>query len=356
MRILHVAEAFGGGVFEVVKHLSARQAIAGHRVAVAYGRRPETPDELSMGLHPAVVAYPLPWRSRQLMAHLKTAAALRRLIGRWHPDIIHLHSSFATVVGAAVAPRNIARISTPHAYSFTMGTRGRTANAALRALELVAARGVDLVGAVSSSEAEIARTSLGIRKVAVVRNGIPELDAGAAPVRSSKSPSPLVVAMGRAEAQRRPEECAQILAGVRDIADVEWIGGMSTSSMGETVLAQHGIKITGWLPRDAALDRLGQARAYLHWTAWDGQPLSVLEAMARDVVVVASDIPPNREILGDTQVCATPQEAVALLRELLTDTRTADEMLARQQAVRGAYGADRMAVDWLAVYERVIRR
>ena len=37
-----------------------------------------------------------------------------------------------------------------------------------------------------------------------------------------------------------------------------------------------------WLPLldNQRLERLAGATAYLHWTAWDGQPLSVLEAMA----------------------------------------------------------------------------
>ena len=65
LRILHVSEAFGGGVFEIVKTLAERLATAGDTVAVAYGRRPETPAEVGDHVDPAVELMPLPWGERR---------------------------------------------------------------------------------------------------------------------------------------------------------------------------------------------------------------------------------------------------------------------------------------------------
>ena len=77
--------------------------------------------------------------------------------------------------------------------------------------------------------------------------------------------------------------------------------------------------MTGWCGRDEALDHLAQATVYVHWTAWDGQPLSVLEALARDVIVIASDIPANRDIVGAGQVFDSVGAAQAFLRRVLAD-------------------------------------
>jgi glycosyltransferase involved in cell wall biosynthesis len=118
-------------------------------------------------------------------------------------------------------------------------------------------------------------------------------------------------------------------------------------------LTAAGVQVTGWLPHDEALREMARATAYLHWTAWDGQALSLLEAMAQDTVVIASDIEPNREVLGPKQVCVTEEEAIALLRRVLTDPPVARQMLEGQHARRLRFGAQRMSEEWLSLYQDV---
>jgi glycosyltransferase involved in cell wall biosynthesis len=111
--------------------------------------------------------------------------------------------------------------------------------------------------------------------------------------------------------------------------------------------------VTGWVARQEAQERLRAAAICLHWTAWDGQPLSLLEAMANDVVVVARDIEPTREIVGEHQVCRTEQEAIALMRRILTEPELRQTLIESQRQRRPAYGAQRMADAWQELYRRV---
>jgi glycosyltransferase involved in cell wall biosynthesis len=219
------------------------------------------------------------------------------------------------------------------------------------AVDRFLARGCDVVGAVSQSEADRAR-ELGAKRVAVVANGIPELDVDVdapAPTR----PRPLVLAGGRLTASRRPAETARILHELLGVADVGWVGGGAPSH--ERAVTELGVPVTGWLPHDEAMARLHEATAYLHWSSADGQSIAVLEAVARDVVVVASDLAANRELLDDRQLCHTEAEAAALLHRLVGEPGLRTELVASQRARAGAHGADAMVSAWTDLYHESIR-
>lgn len=354
LRILHVVEVFGSGVGVVAKTLAERQAEGGDAVAIAHGRCPETPAEVRGFVAPAVELYELPWERRSPREQLEAGRGLRALVRRWRPDVVHLHSSFAGVVGAVALRRSMPSIYTPHGYSFTMVDQGHFRRFAYRMVERFTASRVNLVGAVSEAEAEDARKVTPTRKIMVVRNGIPELDDPIPEGQShSTSKRPRVITVGRIAAQHIPPASARILAGVSDLADVAWVGGGGRDPALESIVTAQGVQITGWLERDQVLSMLRSAYVCLHWTAWDGQPLSILEAMANDVVVVARDIAATREILGPRQICASEEDAVRLLRDILLHPSLREEFLCSQRRRRVRYGARRMASDWRQVYERV---
>ena len=354
MRVLHVAEALGGGILEMVRILAGAHARAGGEVAVAYGVRPETPEDVRAELDPAVEVFPTPWTDRSLRAQAAAARTLRRTVADWRPDVIHLHSAFAGVVGAIALARRAPTVYTPHAASFIQASEPRAKLVGYRALERFVARRVDVVGAISHAEADVMREAVRPRRVEVVENGIPELDAPP-PERTEWPRPPRVIAIGRTVPQRRPAASARILAGLAADAEVEWVGGGGGARGvdGHAALVAAGVPVSGWVTRDEALARLGAATVYLHWTAWDGLPLSILDAMSRDTVVVASDIPPNREVLGESSVCATEEDAIARIHGLVTDRDARAALLADQRGRRGRYSARRMVAGWVELYERL---
>lgn len=347
MRILEVTESFATGTMEVVRLVSEGMARAGHRVAIAYGERPETPLDLRATVDHEVELIPLPWTDRSVGAQVSSVRALRSLCRQWQPDVIHLHSSFAGFVGAISVTSCAPTIYTPHGYSM-LAARSRVARAAYRFAERFIAHRVTMIGAVSESEGALAR-SVGARRVAVVPNGIPELEVPAAPVRN-RDGRPRVVAMGRIVPARRPEGTARILADVDDVADVGWIGGPGADPGTAEVVRALGVPVSGWVDRDEAIRRLSQASVLLQWSEWDSHPLTVLEAFAADVLVVGSDIDSNRDLLGEAQVCATEGEAVALIRRMIEDPERSRALLAEQRRRRDRFSAGRMVDDWLRIY------
>jgi glycosyltransferase involved in cell wall biosynthesis len=356
-RVLHVSEAFGGGVLEMITTLSGRLDAAGYEVGVAYGRRPETPDDVRARIAPGVEVWPLGWERRTVGSQLRAWRRLRRLVAEWKPDVVHLHSSFAGLAGALALGGDVPTIYTPHGYSFTMGDQNGLGRFAFRTAERLTARRATLVGTVSESEAATARQIAPADKVRVVRNGIPELDGlpeeGPLPRRSGK---PRAIALGRITAQHLPQESARLLAAVADLAEVEWVGGGGRGDVPISVVTDLGVPVSGWVARDEAMARLEGATVLLHWTGWDGQPLSVLEAMAKDVIVIGHDIDAVREILGPEQVRAGEAEGLELLRRTLVDPDLQAAMLASQRRRRPAYGAATMASGWMALYDALLGR
>jgi glycosyltransferase involved in cell wall biosynthesis len=351
-RVLHVSEAFGGGVQEMVTMLSERLEAVGYPVAIAYGRRPETPVDVRERVAPGVELFSLGWERRTLPEQVRACRQLRRLVRTWRPDVVHLHSSFAGLAGAvALTGLGVPTVYTPHGYSFTMGDQGPTRRRAFRLAERLTARRATVVGTVSEAEAAAARTVAPAAKVRIVHNGIPELDdlGGAQPL-PDRPGTPRVIAMGRVTPAHLPLESARLLAGIADLAEVEWVGGAGAGEIPVSTITDQGVPISGWVDRAGALAKLAEATVLLHWTGWDGLPLSVLEAMANDVIVIGHDIPAVREIVGPGQVRETETEARQLLRHTLEDPGLREAMLLEQRRRRPAYGAARMTEGWTRLY------
>ena len=357
LRVLHVTEAFGGGVLEMISTVSGGGVAGGDQVAVAYGRRPETPADPGPKFAPGVELIPLGWERRTPTAQVAAWRALGRVVRAWRPDVVHLHSSFAGLAGAIVLPRRLPSVYTPHGYSFSMRDQHRATRSAFRLLERFTASRVTAVGAVSEAEAAEARSVAPPDKVLVVPNGVPELDGldPDAPLPDRRAPG-RAIALGRITAQHLPEASARILAAAADAGEVEWVGGGGRGDIPPEVVSGLGVPVSGWLERDEALARLREAVVLLHWTGWDGQPLSILEAMAADVVVVGRDIPPVREILGPERVTTDEREAARLVRLALTDPDWRDAALREQRLRRTRYRASSMVAGWRSVYRRLAGR
>jgi glycosyltransferase involved in cell wall biosynthesis len=347
LRLLQVVEAFSTGVFEVVRQIANAASARGYEVHVAHSQRPLTPPEFASLFADGIIFHRLRWELRRPWPLLASAGQLATLTRQGRFDVIHLHGTFAGVTGALTRPRNVPVVYTPHGYAFLMRSLPTPARRAARATERVVGRMVSVVGAVSNSEAAEARR-LGLRRVWVVHNGIPELDDIAArpPANAGRCG---VVAAGRMSAQRQPLQVAEIFRLIKHSSPKTWIGDRG-DERAALALSRSGALITGWQPRERVLELVGDARVYVHWTAWDGHPLSILEAFAMGTVAVAHDIPPAREILGERWVHRDVRSAAQMIDRLLTD-EDFYAVAQQDQARRAArYSARAMTDGWCRLY------
>jgi len=119
-------------------------------------------------------------------------------------------------------------------------------------------------------------------------------------------------------------------------------------------LAGDHVRITGWLPRDELYRLFRGARAFVYPSSFEGFGIPVLEAMAAGVPVACSDIPPLREIAGDTVIYFDPDDAVAMseaLRRVVEDGSRVDAAGARA----AEFSWERCARETLAVLCETMR-
>jgi glycosyltransferase involved in cell wall biosynthesis len=100
------------------------------------------------------------------------------------------------------------------------------------------------------------------------------------------------------------------------------------------------------------------ADAFVFPSRWEGLPGAVLEAMALEAPIVASDIPPVREVVGhrDLALLVAPERPDELARAIAETLLHPDEAAARARAARQRFlerfTLDRTAEAMLAFYER----
>ena len=348
--VVHVCEALGGGLLEVVPPLANHSAGRGIPTIVLHGRRPETPADVAAAFDPRIDVRAVPgWGERSpvraLGATLHAARALWRTMSRYERGVVHLHSSFAGVAGRLVPPRRGWHFFySPQAYGFLNGSLPRPVRALSWATEwLLGRRGTTM--AVSEFEGRVAARLVGRKRVVIVRNGVDEKEVPQPPADAPFT----VLVLGRASFQKRPELVVETMRelGAGWSGRILWVG----DGVAREQLTAAGIEVTGWQTPAAVREYVAHAHAVLHFAAFEGFPLAVLEAMAWARPVVASDVPPVREALDDAGVLVSDAAgAAAALRALRDDAslrhrlaRLARErvqrLFTREQMVRAAFAA-----------------
>ena len=249
-------------------------------------------------------------------------AAIRTAVSDHDPDVIHAHSSFAGLYARLGLGRELLQrvIYTPHCYAFFR----RDVSPVTRALFWLAEAALTLrapaIAACSPDEARAARR-LARSRTTYVPNvaSLPQQLARPAPDAAPEPRRPpLIVSLGRMCPQKDPLLFLDAALAARAHGlDYEWlwIGGGDDKT--EKLFRRNRVRFTGWLPRDAALAQLAQADIYVHTAAWEGAPISVLEAGALRLPVLGRHTA-ALESLGLRPLWGQPEDLMALLREGLT--------------------------------------
>ncbi len=296
-----------GGIEHHVEEIGSRLAARGHQVTV-YTRTNYTSERVPTyrGMSVRYLATPGTKRLEALVhSGLSTCAAL--LPSQASPDILHFHA-----IGPSVftpLPRALSRkgvVLTIHGLDYERDKWGPGARTALRTAGWISAHVPHATITVSRTLADYYRQHYG-REAHYIPNGIVE--------PSVRPPSSItqrwglrggdyLLFLGRLVPEKAPDLLVRAFKGVETSARLVIAGGSSfTDDYVRTLEALAAddprVVMTGPVSGEVRDELYSNAAAFVLPSSLEGLPLTLLEAASYRLPLVASDIAPNAEVLGE---------------------------------------------------------
>jgi glycosyltransferase involved in cell wall biosynthesis len=327
LKVIHVIEALGGGVYSYFKDLSFYfgddEVLKDISTTIIYsGNRKEIdPEKIESEFSKGVSLIKINMvRDFSPIQDFKSILHLRKELQKLNPDVIHLHSSKAGVLGRIACFLLFKRkiiFYTPHGYSFL---RTDISNLTKKTYWLIEKSFQQLFGGITiacgDTEYKIAKK---IGKSILIRNGINIEEVRLQYVKTQNLTLTIGI-VARITTARNPELFNTIALRFPDFNFV-WIGDGELNS----TLTAPNIRITGWfMDRNDALKELNTIDIYIQTSLWEGLPIAVLEAMAMKKPVLATNVIGNKDIIihNETGFLFNEIEELDRLLELLKDNKT----------------------------------
>lgn len=313
-KILYVVEAMGGGVFTYIVDL-ANALVDTYDMYIAYAVRKQTPENYRDYFDTRIKLIEVKNFCREIKPTKELAAIkeIKKIADENKPDIIHLHSSKAGVIGRiAFNGVDVPLFYTPHGYSFLMKDAGVIKRGIYWGIEKVFANRNCTI--ISCSKGEYQESLKLTSNATYVDNAInaEKLKERLKEVKEEEHPF-TVFTLGRICYQKNPAQFNKIAEAMPNIKFM-WIGDGDLRSE----LSAPNIEITGWVDRETALKKSINADVFVLTSLWEGLPISLLEAMYMKKLCVVSNVIGNRDAIHNRKngyVCNTVEEFVSAIKE-----------------------------------------
>src|SRR5438128_4706829 len=235
---------------------------------------------------------------------------------------------------------------------------GRIASAVLRWGEKASARFPDATVVVSQELQQHYRLTHGV-ETAYIPNGamLRRRTAGICLQKWGLQPDKYILFLGRFSPEKN---CHLLIEAFKRIeTDVKLVlaGGSSHSNDYMAALHRHEsdkIRFADWVAGDALDDLLTNAMLFVLPSDLEGLSLALLEAMGAGICTLASDIPENREVIGDAGFTFVPGDVTDLERmlRLLIEAPQIREITGfrAHERVRELYQWDRVTTEIRGIY------
>lgn len=355
-KIIHIVEAFGGGIFSYICDLSNKLSDE-FEIYIAYSLRNQTPENFNDYFNNNIKLIELKnfARSVNIIKDLKALFEIKKIVKSVKPDLIHLHSSKAGVIGRIAFGRSqIPTFYTPHGYSFLMKDQNSLKRFVYKSIEK-ACNMISKTITISCSIGEHKESVKICRRSEYVNNGIniEKLESMMSRLKIKKNENITAVTLGRICFQKNPELFNEVALAMPDV-DFIWIGDGDMKN----VLNAPNIHITGWLEREKALEYAYNGDIFILTSLWEGLPISLLEAMYMKKFCVVSDVIGNRDVIKSGEngfVCNSVSDYVDAINTFSKDKiLTCKIMDNAKYDVLNEYNTDRMSEKYKYIYTNAL--
>lgn len=356
MKILHIAEAFSTGIYTYLRDLTSYMtSVTGaekYEIVIIYSKRDVLDESKIKDDFPSVVRFIKVSMTRNInpKGDFQSFLKLRKILKTERPDVLHLHSSKAGVLGRMAATGIVDRnriFYSPHGYAFLRQDISSGSQQVFRFIEKFVQFSFGGI-TIGSGETEL-EFGKKIGKTYFVRNGI-DFKNQKFTQDTSENKKFTVGTIGVLHAQKNPSGFNDIALQMPDI-DFVWIGDGDLKHQ----ITAPNVKVTGWInTREQLLTATSCFDVYLQVSLWEGLSIAILEAMALGKPIVASNIVGNKDSVenGTTGfLINSTEEAVLAIRKLQDDSLRKTMGEASYQRCKNLFDKDKNFGELLRIYE-----
>lgn len=220
---------------------------------------------------------------------------LRKHLKKFNPDVVHLHSSKAGIIGRLAARSlKIKCVFTAHGWSFTDGV-GKAKSLIYTFIEWLMAFFCQKIIAVSDYDKKLAinKNICTESKIVTIHNGMPALLENKSNFKNNRNIIPQLIMVARFEEQKDQEFLIKTLFELKHIPwQMNFIGDGPSLKICEKFCDDLNLKdrFVFHGSKNNVSDYLSKSDIFLLVTKWEGLPLTIIEAMRAKLPVIATDV------------------------------------------------------------------
>lgn len=287
---------------------------------------------------------------------LRVFLELKTVVKHYKPDIIHLHSSKAGVLGRLIAFPHCQRVVyTVHGFDSI-----RLKYRVFLPLEKILQNFCGAIVGVSDYDNKNLHSEKIKKHVSTVYNGIDEKSVHRANVFPIKTNKKIVMTIARIAPPKNIKLFLDVAARLKDYHFI-WFGGSpeySAEELPSVFKISENVTLLGDIPN---------ASSYIHFcdlfvlfSNFEGLPMTVIEAMSQKKAVVASNVGGIYELVDDSNGCLIKNdvdEACNAINRILSDNNLRKKMEENSyNKYKESFTLEKMWNGYKSIYESLLER